>query len=92
MSGLSAAEVRTVILDHVAPQLAARGLKPEHVPDDFDLLTEGIIDSMGILVLISIIENHFEITVDMEDLDPEHLTVVGPLSRYFEQKTSRRGG
>jgi acyl carrier protein len=92
MSGVSAAEVRTVMLNHVAPQLAARGLKPEWVADDFDLLTEGIIDSMGILVLISVIESHFEIKVDMEDLDPEHLTVVGPLSRYFEQKTSPGGG
>ncbi len=92
MSSVTAAEVRAVMLDHVAPQLVARGLKPEHVPDDFDLLTEGIIDSMGILVLISLIESHFEIRVDMEDLDPEHLTVVGPLSRYFEQKTSPGGG
>jgi len=87
MRHVSAAEVRAVILDHVAPYLEARGLKPEQVADDFDLLTEGIIDSMGILALIAMIESHFEIKVDMEDLDPEHLTVVGPLSRYFEQKS-----
>lgn len=91
MRHVSAAEVRTVLLNNVGPQLTARGLKPEQVPDDFDLLTEGIIDSMGIIVLISIIESHFEIQVDMGDLDPEHLTVVGPLSRYFEEKTSPGG-
>jgi len=68
-------------------RLAAQGLKADDIPDDFDLLTKGVVDSLGILELIANVEEHFEITIDFEDLTPENLTIVGPFCRYVEQKS-----
>lgn len=87
MNRISAEEVRAFILDRLQSPLAAKGLSPPSVPDDFDLLTEGVIDSMGIVELISALEGQFDIRLDFEELDPENLTIVGPLCRYVEENS-----
>lgn len=87
MNRISAGEVRAFILDRLQSPLAAKRLSPESVPDHFDLLTEGVIDSMGIVELIAALEGQFDIRLDFEELDPENLTIVGPLCRYVEEKS-----
>ena len=87
MNRISAREVRAFLLDRLRSPLAAKRLSPEAVPDDFDLLTEGIIDSMGIVELIAALEGQFDIRLDFEELDPENLTIVGPLCSYVEEKS-----
>ena len=53
---------------------------PAELPDDFDLLLIGVIDSFGILEMISSIEEEFQIELDLAALDAEQITIVGPLS------------
>ena len=55
------------------------------LPDDFDLLLSGVIDSFGILEMISAIEKEFRIQLDLAALDAEEITVLGPLSRYVAE-------
>lgn len=86
MRHVSAQAVRLLILSSLEAQLTAVGLTQTDIPDDFDLLTEGVIDSLGILQLITLIEEHFDIKIDFADLTPENLTIVGPFSRYIEER------
>jgi acyl carrier protein len=65
----------------------ATGLRSEEVNDDLDMLTEGLIDSMGIIELITAIERDFGVTVDFAELDPESLTIIGPFCRYIAEKS-----
>ncbi len=88
MKRVSAHEVRSVILSSLQTQLASMGLRPDDIPDDFDLLTKGVVDSLAILELIANVEKHFDITIDFEGLDPESLTIIGPFCRYVEKKSS----
>lgn len=88
MNRVSAQEVRSLALERLKQPLRAKGLKPADVPDDFDLLTEGVIDSQGIIELILSLEERFGIEVDFEDLDPEQLMVVGPFCRYIAGKSN----
>ena len=87
MSRITAGGIRAFILDRLQGQLEAKGLSHSSVPDDFDLLTEGVIDSMGIVELIIALEQQFDIRLDFEELDPESLTIIGPLCRYIEEKS-----
>ncbi len=89
MMVLSAEDVRSLVLEKLQPSLEAKGVRAEEVPDNFDLLTEGVIDSMGVLQLIVEVEARFGITVDFEDLDPENLTVIGPFCRHIAGKSQR---
>jgi acetyltransferase-like isoleucine patch superfamily enzyme/acyl carrier protein len=75
-------EVRAAVLAEVGERLAERELSPEELPDDFDLLAEGVIDSFGMLELIGVVEARFGLSIDFEEIDAEDLTSIGPFSRY----------
>ena len=91
MTRVSAEDVRAIVLRELEAPLAAKGLKPQDVPDNFDLLTEGVIDSIGIVEMITALEQHFAMQIDFEELDPEHLTVIGPLCRYIAAESGGAG-
>ncbi len=78
-------QVRAFVLADLADAFAEHGIDPATVGDDFDLLTSGVIDSFGILELISSVNEHFGIEIDFEELDPEGLTVLGEFSAYVAQ-------
>jgi acyl carrier protein len=73
----------------VAKYLEPIGMDIEALPDDFDFLLNGVIDSFGILEMIGAIEKEFEIELDLEALDAEQITVLGPLSRYVAANAKR---
>jgi acyl carrier protein len=80
---LNPAEVKRFICEIYHEPLTKRGYTLENVPDQLDLLTDGVIDSLGILELISNLENRFQISIDLEDLPAEQLTVLWPLSHHI---------
>lgn len=76
-------EIRLFILQTYSEDLSAKGLRPETVPDNFDLLEEGVISSIGLLDIINNVEARFSIEVDLENMPAEELTIIGPLSKYI---------
>ena len=82
MTSPTADSVRMFILERFEQELSAEGMSPRETPDDFDLLAEGVIDSFGIVDLISAVENRYEVTLDFEGLEPDSVTVIGPLATY----------
>jgi acyl carrier protein len=59
----------------------ADGLK-----DDTSFLEEGIIDSTGVLELVTFLEETYEIQVDDEELIPENLDSIDNVAAYLERK------
>lgn len=93
MGNPSPDDVRTFLLAQVEPELSALDLTPEVVTDGFDLLAEGIIDSLGLVQMIAAVETRFQVELDLEELEVEDLGVVGPFSRYVaERAVPRRAG
>ncbi len=58
----------------------------ENLEDNTSFLDEGIIDSTGILELVSFLEEEFSITVDDEELIPENLDSINNVTAYLERK------
>ena len=50
------------------------------------LIESGIIDSLGIMKLITFLEETFEITIDFDDLSPENLETVNAISMMVQKK------
>ena len=75
-------QVRNFLLTRFAIQINGRGMSPDDIPDSFDFLLEGIVDSLGILEMVGAIEKEFKIELDLEGLDGEQVTLLGPLSRF----------
>ena len=63
----------------------AKGRKAKIGYDD-DLLSQGIIDSLGILQLVAFIEDEFGIVIPDEDVVLENFMSVNALSDYLESK------
>ncbi|MDO5575509.1 MAG: acyl carrier protein [Fibrobacter sp.] len=51
-------------------------------------MEKGIIDSTGVLELVTFVQQEFKITVDDNELIPENLDSVNNLTNYIMKKTS----
>ncbi len=64
--------------------------------DDHSLQDRGIVDSTGILELVSFLEETYDISIDDHELHPDNLDSVARIARFVERKrqsistTSRR--
>lgn len=83
MNTATAPEIQAFLLRQYHAEITDLGMDPATISPDFDFLESGVVDSLGILDLISSIEQHFAITVDLEGLDAERLTILGPLCEYI---------
>ena len=54
--------------------------------DETSFLEEGIIDSTGILELVTFIEEEFSITIEDEELVPENLDSINNVTTFLERK------
>jgi acyl carrier protein len=81
-------DVRAAVLEILAEPIADAGLSAPELPDDFDLLTGGLIDSLGVIELIVDVNERFGLDIDFEQLDPEGLTILGPFSRYVARMSA----
>jgi acyl carrier protein len=54
--------------------------------DDVSFLEKGIIDSTGILELVTFVEDKFAITVEDEELVPDNFDSLGKLSSFVVRK------
>lgn len=75
-------QVRNFLLSRYADRITGGVKTQAEIPDSFDFLLEGIIDSFGVLEMVGAVEEKFGIELDMSGLVAEELTVLGPLARY----------
>lgn len=87
----TAAQVRDFVVATLDEPIRAAGIDPAQVGDDFDMLESGVIDSFGLLELITQVEERFELEIDFEEMDPEGLTIVGPFSDFVTAEAAGSG-
>ena len=89
MNAASVDDVRTFVTGFVQKKLAAQGHdQPHQLSDECDLLLSGLIDSLGLLELVTAVTQHYGREIDFEMLDPEQMTIVGPLCRFVAESLS----
>ena len=84
---LSDLDIRRILRQFVLETLSA-GAKPDRVDDKASFLETGIIDSTGVLELVSFLENEFYFNVADEDLTPDNLDSIEKLVTYIKSKLS----
>jgi len=91
MSGLTSTDVRIFLKDYLDRQLEAKKSRVlDDLPEDCDLLASGMIaDSIDFLNLLSAIQEFVGRDIDFEVLDPEEMSIVGPLCRFVSQQTNK---
>lgn len=76
---------RTKELTNFVESELAKGRKSNIQPDD-DLLSEGVIDSLGILQLVGFVEDKFNIQIDDEDVVLENFQSIAALNNFLSSK------
>lgn len=78
-----ATEVEEFIVQEIA---LGRGI--DTVAHDQDLLADEVIDSLGIVEVISFLEGKYGVKVDDDDLAPENFRSVDSIVAFVEKKRS----
>jgi acyl carrier protein len=73
-------KIKQFIVDEFMPDVS-----PDELESDFDLLTGGVVDSLGLLQVVAWLETEFDITVDESELGPESFRTVDAIREYIEQ-------
>ena len=90
MSAVSPGDVRIFLIGFIRKRLAAQGQDPPNdLSDDCDLLLSGVIDSLGLLELVTAVNEHYSREIDFEDLDPDQMTIVGPFCDFVADRMGR---
>ena len=70
-------QVTNYIVTHHAPDLAH-----EQIPDDYDLIATGVVDSLALLELVEWLQSHFDISILDVDITPRDFQSVGAITRF----------
>lgn len=60
--------------------------RQRNVSNQESLLESGILDSLGILEVVTFLEGEFNITVDDDELQPEYFASIAAMSGYVGYK------
>jgi len=75
------AAVKSYILEEFLP-----GERPDALTDETGLITEGILDSLATLRLVSFLEKEFSIKIEPHEVDAEYLNTLPDIARLVESK------
>lgn len=64
----------------------------ENLSNDDSFLENGIIDSTGVLELVTFVEQEFPVTIDDDELIPDNLDSINNLVRFIETKLAEARG
>ena len=78
-------EIEQKIKTYIAQNLIFSGDEFKY-PEDASFLEEGIVDSLGVMELVSFVEDQFGVGVDDQDITPENFDSVTKLAEYIRRK------
>ena len=83
-------ELRDFLNIYLSEKLEAQGRNfPEGFGDTCDLLLSGVIDSLGLMELMTALQEHCGREIDFDALDPEQMTIVGPLCDFVSDQMKK---
>ncbi len=78
-------EIESQIQSYIAQNLLFSGTEFNYSNDD-SFLEEGIVDSLGVMELVSFVEDQYGLKVNDYEITPENFNSVNKLSKYVRQK------
>ena len=83
--------IRVFVADFLNRKLRDRGQGPlNDLPDDYDVLLSGVLDSLAFVEMMMAAGEHFVGEIDFENLDPEKMTIIGPLCLFVSEQLMQR--
>ena len=80
-------KIKQFIVDEFMPDVSV-----DELDSDFDLLTGGVVDSLGLLQVVAWLETEFDVAVDDSELGPESFRTPAAIGAYVDEAQSSDGG
>jgi acyl carrier protein len=80
-------QVRQYIVDNLL-----MGANAAELRDEDSFMESQVIDSVGVLELVSFLEKNFSIEVEAQEMLPENLDSLNGIARYLQRKLGGRAG
>lgn len=77
--------IRDFVVEEFLPDVGPGGLAA-----DYDLLANGVVDSLGLLKLIAWVEDRFAVVIGDDDLDPENFRSVAAIDAFVAAASRRQ--
>ena len=74
-------DVQAYILQEFLP-----GENPDNLTESTALITGGILDSIGTLKLVSVLQEKYDIQVDAHEDDVDHFNTIADIASYVHSK------
>jgi acyl carrier protein len=78
------AKIKGFIVEEFMPDISV-----DELESDYDLLTGGVVDSLGLLKFVAWMEDEFDIEVDEAELGPDSFRTVTAIKEFVD--TARAG-
>ncbi|MFI5387340.1 MAG: acyl carrier protein [Fimbriimonadales bacterium] len=78
-------DIETTVRDFITENFHYRG-EIESLSESDSLLESGLIDSMGVLELVTFLESTFSIQVADQEVVPENLDTIGAIVSFVRRK------
>jgi acyl carrier protein len=89
MKAVSYDEVMEFLKNYLLQKLKAQDRElPANFSAECDLLLSGVIDSLGILEMAIALSSYCGKEIDFEAIDPDQITIVGPLCRFVSEQSA----
>jgi acyl carrier protein len=75
------------VRDLIADNLRWGGTKSQ-LTADFPLIDNHVVDSLGMITLVSVLEDEFGIDVEDEDLVPDNFATIGQIAAFVDSKSN----
>jgi D-alanine--poly(phosphoribitol) ligase subunit 2 len=79
------AKIKSFIVEEFMPDISV-----DELESDYDLLTGGVVDSLGVLKFVAWMEDEFDIAVDESELGPDSFRTVTAIKEFVD--SARAGG
>lgn len=83
MTNISIEDIRRFIYQEFKSKFNELHIPFDHVIGDFDLFEEQVLDSFGIIELISALQDQYHVEIDLEEMETDQFTRIEPLSTYI---------
>lgn len=77
-------EIKSCIVENFAPDVS-----PADLPEDYDLLSTGLISSLELVKLITLLSRRFDIDIDAAEVRPEYFQTVNSISKFISATSVR---
>jgi acyl carrier protein len=85
-------EIKRIVREFIIRNFAYGLNNSFHLRDDESLMDAGIIDSTGVIEIISFIESEFDVFIALDEVLPENIQSIESISQFIGKKLRKVAG